>query len=620
MTSHSLPTRTLPPHPDLEQLKRQAKELLDAFVSGMTGAVAEVEAHYHGADPATFALHDAQLVLARAYGFESWAQLKAAVSGITIERLTEAVRARDVPHVRSMLRARPELAQKGTHNFGLLHHAVINRDGAMVRVLMEHGASARQGVYPYRETTSPLTLASERGYGELVAIIEEEERRRREASSGLLGAPAPEDLFVAIRNGDEERAIAMMETELALVRTCHPVFAWTPLHVAAFALNAKLVAWMLDRGADVTRRDRLDHTPLDLAARWSREKNADRFNTVATLLLARGAEMTPCAAAALGDAAWLSARAAEGTLVNPIEDDGGCLRVAASHNRLDIASLLLGLGFDPDERTRFRAVGGDTVVFNWGMPLWECATSGNHSIAELLLERGADPNADVYASGTPVTEAYRQGDPKMIELLGRFGGVTDASTAGTYGLIEKAKELLAGPSQDRTGQNVAEQLLWGAAGGGHPEVVSLALRRVDWPRDDVRWFTALEQTVRGGKNLECFRLVLERCDPNIRGRGPFGLAVFHSVAGSRDHVTAAMRIAFAALLVDAGARLDLRDNLLESTPLAWACRWGRVELVQFLLDRGADPHEADAKPWATPEAWAKRMKHDAVLAALKPRS
>ena len=373
---------------------------------------------------------------------------------------------------------------------------------------------------------------------------------------------------------------------------------------------------MLDRGADVRRRDRLDHTPLDLAARWSREKNADRFIAVATLLLDRGAEMTPCAAAALGDATWLSTRAAEGNLVNPIDDDGGCLRVAASHNRLDIVALLLDLGFDVDERTRFRAVGGDTVVFNWGMPLWECATSGKHRIAELLLERGADPNADVYASGTPVAEAYRQGDQKMTELLGRFGGVTDASTAGTYGLTERARELLAGPPQDRTGQNVAEQLLWGAAGSGHPEIVGLALERVDWPRDDVRWFTALEQTVRGGKNLECFRLVLERCDPNIRGRGPFGLTIFHSVAGSRDHVTAEMRGAFASLLLDAGARLEVRDNLLQSTALGWACRWGRPELVKLLLERGADPLEADAEPWATPSAWATR--HNAVLAVLRP--
>ena len=75
MTSKSLPTRALSDRPDLDQLKRQAKELLDAFRAGEPDAHAEVTAHYRGSDRATFALHDAQLVIARAYGFESWPKL-----------------------------------------------------------------------------------------------------------------------------------------------------------------------------------------------------------------------------------------------------------------------------------------------------------------------------------------------------------------------------------------------------------------------------------------------------------------------------------------------------------------------------------------------------------------
>ena len=54
----------------------------------------------------------------------------------------------------------------------------------------------------------------------------------------------------------------------------------------------------------------------------------------------------------------------------------------------------------------------------------------------------------------------------------------------------------------------------------------------------------------------------------------------------------------------------------ESTPLGWACRWGRVELVTLLLERGADSVEADAEPWATPLAWAEKMKHGRVVALL----
>jgi ankyrin repeat protein len=71
------------------------------------------------------------------------------------------------------------------------------------------------------------------------------------------------------------------------------------------------------------------------------------------------------------------------------------------------------------------------------------------------------------------------------------------------------------------------------------------------------------------------------------------------------------------MLLDAGAGLDIRDNLLKSTPLGWACRWGRVELVALLLARGADRVEADAEPWATPRAWAKKSGRDDVLALLE---
>ena len=74
--NESLPTRILREHPDLDQLKRQAKELLNGFLAGQPDAVAEVNTHYHDASASDFALHDAQLVIARAYGFESWPKLK----------------------------------------------------------------------------------------------------------------------------------------------------------------------------------------------------------------------------------------------------------------------------------------------------------------------------------------------------------------------------------------------------------------------------------------------------------------------------------------------------------------------------------------------------------------
>jgi ankyrin repeat protein len=172
-----------------------------------------------------------------------------------------------------------------------------------------------------------------------------------------------------------------------------------------------------------------------------------------------------------------------------------------------------------------------------------------------------------------------------------------------------------------SGTALAEQLLWSGASGGDPEMVRMTLEKLDWPRDDPRWFRLLWRPLPGHEPwskedrelfIECFRLILERCDPNLRAER-YGQTMLHEVI-ARDHED---RAALARMLLDAGARTDVRDDLLKSTPLGWACRWRRIESVKLLLERGADPVEADAEPWATPRAWAEKMKHDAVLAVLK---
>ena len=121
--------------------------------------------------------------------------------------------------------------------------------------------------------------------------------------------------------------------------------------------------------------------------------------------------------------------------------------------------------------------------------------------------------------------------------------------------------------------------------------------------------------------LECFRLLLERADPSVHGdreRGWVGgRTLLHDLCGERHVMPVDERVAIATMLLDAGARVDIRDDLLMSTPLGWACRWGRVELVQLLLSRGADPVESDAEPWATPRAWATKGGHTRILGLLR---
>jgi ankyrin repeat protein len=627
------PTRTLREHPDLDQLRRQAKELLAAFGAGKADALAEVSAHYRNADAATFALHDAQLVLARSYGFESWPKLKAFVDGVTVKRLVDAVRAEDLAQVSAMLKARPELvntdmAENDEHR--ALHYAVLDRSTEMVRLLMAHGADARKGIYPHRDATNALTIARERGYDEIVTIIREEEQRRRQALCETAVTPMQDDVIEAIWNGDEARVMEVLENDPALIHASDRR-GWTPLHAAAAVLNGRLVAWLLDHGADANRPGPGGRMPLDLAdgRGWRRATGLDQYAAVAAMLRARGAELTPRSAVALGEAAWLRAQHAAGTLVNLIEGPGGLLSVAVRHDRLEMLELLLDLGLDPDERTRLGSV--DDVFYSWGMPLHHCAGLGKHAMAEMLLTRGADPNGQVYASGSVMYSALAAGDSAMVKLLEQFGGFADAATVGHLRLTEQARQMLADQDAGRLRKgsfqaaSLAEELLWAGARGGDPEIVRMALDRIDWPRDSPHWFGMLwsplpERKARSDSDhalyLACFRLILGGCDPNIR-HPRFGRTVLHDLAATDAGSRPEEATAFATTILDAGARIDVRDDLLKSTPLGWACRWGRTELVKLLLERGADPVEANAEPWATPRAWAEKMGRVEALAILK---
>src|SRR5216684_3913800 len=78
--------RTLPARPSLVQLRHEARDLLNLRRAGDAGAVARfVSAHprFVSADVASYlSLSDAQLVLAREYGFASWPKLKLHVDNL----------------------------------------------------------------------------------------------------------------------------------------------------------------------------------------------------------------------------------------------------------------------------------------------------------------------------------------------------------------------------------------------------------------------------------------------------------------------------------------------------------------------------------------------------------
>jgi hypothetical protein len=72
------PSKFLPAHPSFESIRKQARKLVRQMASNDADAVARVHAHLP-APILPLTLRDAQLVLAREYGFAGWQDLRAAV-------------------------------------------------------------------------------------------------------------------------------------------------------------------------------------------------------------------------------------------------------------------------------------------------------------------------------------------------------------------------------------------------------------------------------------------------------------------------------------------------------------------------------------------------------------
>ncbi|HEY7334451.1 MAG TPA: ankyrin repeat domain-containing protein [Bryobacteraceae bacterium] len=623
--SQKPPTRAMRENPDIEQLKRQAKELFEAYRASSPKAVAEVTAYHQIATPDNFALHDAQFVLARSYGFESWPKLKAAVDGVTAAKLHTAAESGDLKTARELLTRRPEIVDLGRGEMRALHMAVLRRDLKMTELLLEFGADPDTGIWPIRDSTSPYAIARDRGYEEIAgAILTAREKR------GARGPQGPSEAKVkleqAYHSGSEEAIVAVFDEHPELAELCTPD-GLTMLHRAAARGAPAIMKWLIDHGAGVDRRTgkfQQGWTPLDFAACGSSGEwlfDNEKFRRTAQFLIDQGAHLTPLSAAALGRWDYIE-KCPKAEL-----EDKGLLEAAVKGNQPDTLRRLLDLGLDPDERTQV----GHVAEQSWsaGGPLFQAVVLNRTEMARMLLERGADPNAEVWCSGSATYRAYESRNPETIELVERYGGWIDAGSAGYARQTEIARRMLAGEidphitPNDSSGRTVADQLLWGGASAGSVDIVRMALEQVDWPPDDRRWFWKLFRPLHNIEDYnaeqqaeccECFKLILARCGPHHRDE--YGRSMLHYVAA--NEVGAAVQ--FAAAMLDAGARLDVRDELLKSTPLGWACRWGRVEMVKLLLARGADPVEADAEPWATPRAWAEKMHRPEIMALLDRRA
>ncbi|HEV9038232.1 MAG TPA: ankyrin repeat domain-containing protein [Puia sp.] len=110
-------SRDFPAHPHLDVPKKQARELLSQVRARVTDALDRIRRrhpHFQSTEDDTISirlkLSDAQLVIAREYGFSSWTQLRKRITGNTAAQLIDkAIRANDAAAVTQLLTAYPNL-------------------------------------------------------------------------------------------------------------------------------------------------------------------------------------------------------------------------------------------------------------------------------------------------------------------------------------------------------------------------------------------------------------------------------------------------------------------------------------------------------------------------------
>ncbi|HMA42606.1 MAG TPA: ankyrin repeat domain-containing protein [Gemmatimonadales bacterium] len=276
-------TRRLPDHPDLDHLRKQAKQLLRGLEARNPQALERHRATLSRPAPDDPKLADAQHALAVEYGFESWPKLKAHVESIglpadPVAALVAAIKANDTAAARRTLERHPALKTRlddplPGFAFGAtpLLAALPWGNREMIELLLSAGADINQRSHWWAGSFGVL----DDDHGLAAFLIER-------------GARV--DVHAAARLNMMERLAGLITADPGLVHA-RGGDGQTPLH---FAPTIEVATLLLDKGADIDARD-VDHesTPAQYMVRSRQD--------VARYLVRRGCATDLLMAAALGD-------------------------------------------------------------------------------------------------------------------------------------------------------------------------------------------------------------------------------------------------------------------------------------------------------------------------------
>lgn len=492
----------------------------------------------------------------------------------------------DLPAVQTLIARRPELAVVEYNYTPPLHFAVREGHAEIVKLLTAQGADAvTYRSYPFLETL--LAFAQDRGYTEIAAHLTTLVAQHFPVTESIAG------FLQAAREGDLPAVQAQLAANPALAAAQNDT-GDTALHQAVANGHQSVVDTLLDAGAPIDAQRADGVRPIHCALR--------RHPDLAAHLLNCGAARNIYIATAMGDTdAVRHALAQDPSLAN-FQDTHGHRPISAAAARDDLKTiqLLLEHGANPSLPEHGAPL---------GLALWLAVYYQRVEMAQLLLEHGANPNTNPESSGPALLHARKH--PGLKRLLLQYGAQAETSPAKRFHTLVSDNELARvarwlkkfGPPSNPEKQSWGEGILAGPANSNNREMVELLMRYGATVPPISKWGPEYY-----GKHPEMLRFLLERgMNPNHHN--------WHHVT-MLHHMAAKGLTEKARILVDHGANVNALDEEYRSTPLGFAARWGHADIVQLLLERGADPNLA-AAPWATPLAWAKAKGHTAIAATLR---
>lgn len=461
-----------------------------------------------------------------------------------------------------------------------LHFAVFGGHERIVALLLENGADPGLSTYTYDSWPKLLVAARQRGKERIAQLLQ------RKMQKLFAYSPEFESLKQAIIALDAQQIDAVLQRQPELIEQSDAL-GNNALHWSVITRQLELLKKFVRLGAPIDARRADGHTPAHLAAsgatdywyRDTRGRSHPSLRNASVLvgaLLALGAEYTISIAATVGDQERVEELLRRDPDLAMTPDATGTypLSYAAGQGHLHLVRLLLERGAKLNQ---------PEAAAPHGRALYDACCGNHYEIAELLLKRGADPNAGVDSCECCLTiGTIYHGDraQPLAKLLKKHG-------ANWPPYRMSAKELAAA-IRDQPAVTKHDEFFDCVFRTGNRRLVELYLDHL--------------AAQRGGKHLlrefgvpdtsspAIVRLLLARgVDPNQSNW--LGKTWLHFCAEHGDR-------AIAAQLLAAGADLSAGDLEFQETPLETAIRSQRLEtdaaaakrkqqLVEFLAKRNS---------------------------------